>query len=159
MNTAVTVFAYILIFTGLIGSVLPVIPGSALIFIGAFIYAWNSGFTVISWTVIFILLALALITQILDYLATMYGAKKFGAGKWGIAGALAGGIIGFITAGLIGIIIGPFIGAFLLEIVKGSSFSLSFKIGFGTIIGFIGGTVGKFVISFTMVLIFFWQVF
>ncbi len=159
MDTAIVVFAYILIFIGLIGSILPAVPGASVILVGVFIYAWHTGFEIVSWGVIFVLLSLTLITQILDYLASMYGAKKFGAGRWGIVGALAGGVIGFIAAGVIGIIIGPFIGAFLLEMMQGKSVNSSLKIGFGTVIGFIGGTIGKFVISFTMVLIFFWQVF
>jgi len=88
----------------------------------------------------------------------MIGAKKFGAGKWGMAGALVGGVAGLFSAGVLGIIIGPFIGAIVFELAGGKDFRSSLKIGLGTLVGFLGGAVGKVIIAVTMIFIFLYQV-
>ena len=148
----------ILITVGLLGTVLPFLPGSALILFGAFIYAWYTQFAVVGWGVLGILIALTIMTQVFDYCATMIGAKKYGASSRGIAGAFCGGIIGIFFGGIVGVIIGPFIGAVLGELLGGSTAKDSMKIGFGTLVGFVGGAIGKLIIGLTMVGIFLWAV-
>lgn len=128
-----------LMLIGLIGSVLPFIPGSPLILLGAFIYAWYTDFLVVTWGTLVILLLLTVLSQILDYLASILGAKKFGASRWGMSGAFLGGIIGLFSGGILGILIGPFIGALLLELLHGQDLPASLKIGLGTLVGFLGG--------------------
>jgi uncharacterized protein YqgC (DUF456 family) len=139
---------------GLIGSVLPFIPGSPLILLGAFIYAWYTDFLVVIWGTLVILLLLTVLSQILDYLASILGAKKFGASRWGMSGAFLGGIIGLFSGGILGILIGPFIGALLLELFHGQDLPASLKIGLGTLVGFLGGAIGKIIIALTMIGIF-----
>jgi uncharacterized protein YqgC (DUF456 family) len=143
-----------LMFIGLIGSVLPFIPGSPLILLGAFIYAWYTDFLVVTWGTLVILLLLTVLSQILDYLASILGAKKFGASRWGMSGAFLGGIIGLFSGGILGILIGPFIGALLLELLHGQDLPASLKIGLGTLVGFLGGAIGKIIIALTMIGIF-----
>lgn len=144
----------ILMLAGLAGCIVPVLPGPLLVLTGALVYAWYTGFTVVSWAVIALLAGLALLSQLLDYLASMIGAKKFGAGKWGMIGACAGAVIGLFTGGIFGIIVGPFVGALVLEMVAGKDFRSSFRIGIGTLVGFLGGAVGKIAIAVTMIGIF-----
>ena len=139
---------------GLIGSVLPFIPGSPLILLGAFIYAWYTDFLVVTWGTLVILLFFTVLSQILDYLASILGAKKFGASRWGMSGAFLGGIIGLFSGGVLGILIGPFIGALLLELLHGQDLPASLKIGLGTLVGFLGGAIGKIIIALTMIGIF-----
>jgi len=148
----------LLMLAGLAGCIVPVLPGPLLVLTGALVYAWYTGFTVVSWAVIALLAALALLSQLLDYLASMIGAKKFGAGKWGMIGACAGAVIGLFTGGIFGIIVGPFVGALVLEMVAGKDFRSSFRIGIGTLVGFLGGAVGKTVIALTMIGIFLFNV-
>ena len=143
-----------LMLIGLIGSVLPFIPGSPLILLGAFIYAWYTDFLVVTWGTLVILLLLTVLSQILDYLASILGAKKFGASRWGMSGAFLGGIIGLFSGGILGILIGPFIGALLLELLHGQDLPASLKIGLGTLVGFLGGAIGKIIIALTMIGIF-----
>ena len=87
-----TVFIIILttalIIAGLVGSVVPVIPGPLLIVCGAFIYAWHTGFTSVSWTALWVLIALGVMSQVFDYIASLVGAQKFGASRWGVAGEI-----------------------------------------------------------------------
>ncbi len=143
-----------LMLIGLIGSALPFVPGSPLILLGAFIYAWYTDFLVVTWGTLVILLLLTVLSQILDYLASILGAKKFGASRWGMSGAFLGGIIGLFSGGILGILIGPFIGALLLEFLHGQDLPASLKIGLGTLVGFLGGAIGKIIIALTMVGIF-----
>jgi uncharacterized protein YqgC (DUF456 family) len=148
----------ILIAIGLLGSVLPFLPGSPLILLGAFMYAWYTQFAVVGWGVLGTLIALTIMAQVFDYCATMIGAQKYGAGPRGIAGAFCCGIIGIFFGGIVGVIIGPFIGAALGELLGGRTAKDSMKIGFGTLVGFVGGAIGKLIISLTMVGVFLWAV-
>jgi len=154
VSTIVIIITAVLMFTGLIGSVLPMIPGSPLILLGAFIYAWHTNFEAVTWGVLAILLLLVVLSQILDPLASLLGAKKFGASRWGMVGAFLGGMIGLFFGGFLGILVGPFIGALLLELVHGQDLNASMKIGLGTLMGFLAGAIGKIIISITMIGIF-----
>jgi len=153
-QSLIIVITVLLFSAGLIGSVLPMLPGSPLILLGAFIYAWYTDFTVITWGVLLILFVLTLLSQMVEYLATIIGAKKYGASRWGIAGAVAGGFIGFFAGGIFGIIAGPFFGALAGELLYGRTIGISMKIGFGTLVGFIGGAIGKLIIALAMVGVF-----
>ncbi len=158
ITTLVIIVTALLMIAGLVGCIIPVLPGPLLVLLGAFVYAWHTDYTEVSWAVLGVLAGLTLFSQLLDYLASMIGAKKFGAGKWGMIGALVGGIAGLFSAGVIGIIIGPFIGAIFFELAGGKGFRSSLKIGFGTLVGFLGGAVGKGIIAVTMIFIFLYQV-
>jgi len=144
----------LLLLVGLIGTVVPFIPGTVLVFLGTFVYAWYTGFTVLGWGMLGVLAGLTLLAQALDSLASVIGAKKFGASRWGIIGAFIGGILGLLFGGLPGILIGPFVGALLCELLQGKGMKASFKIGVGTLVGFLGGAVGKIIIAVTMIGIF-----
>jgi uncharacterized protein YqgC (DUF456 family) len=158
MEIFIIMLIVILMGVGLLGTILPLIPGSPLILAGAFLYAWHTGFTVISWGTLTVLLVLVAVSQIIEYLALLVGAKRYGAGKWGIIGAFVGGLLGLFVGGILGIIIGPFLGAVFFERIGGREMRDSLKIGFGTVVGFIGGAVGKFIIGLMMVGIFLMQV-
>ena len=158
VTTLIIILTAVLMIAGLIGCIVPILPGPFLVLVGALVYAWYTDFTVVSWTVIGVLAVFALLSQLLDYLASMIGAKKFGAGKWGMIGALIGGVVGLFSGGIFGIIIGPFIGAIIFEMIAGKDFRSSLKIGVGTLVGFLGGAVGKVIIAVTMIVIFLAQV-
>ena len=158
VTTLIIILTAALMIAGLIGCIVPILPGPFLVLGGALVYAWHTDFTVVSWTVIGVLSVFALLSQLLDYLASMIGAKKFGAGKWGMIGALIGGVVGLFSGGIFGIIIGPFIGAIIFEMIAGKDFRSSLKIGVGTLVGFLGGAVGKVIIAVTMIVIFLAQV-
>ena len=144
----------VLMLVGLAGSVLPMLPGTPLILLGAIMYAWYTNFTVVTWGNIIVLLALMLLSQVLEYLASIMGAKKFGASRWGIAGAFCGGLVGLFLGGIVGIIVGPLLGALLFELFYGKTVKASLQIGLGTVVGFVGGAIGKFIIALTMIGVF-----
>ena len=107
--------AILLVATGLAGVVLPAIPGAPLIFAGLFVAAWVENFVYVGKWTLTILGLLALLTYGVDFWATMFGAKRFGASKRAIVGALAGTIVGLFL-GLPGVLFGPFIGAVIGEL-------------------------------------------
>ena len=89
-HVMIIILTALLMFAGLIGSVLPILPGPPLIFIGALVYAWHTDFKTITWETIALLLLLTLLSLILDFFASVFGAKKYGASRWGEGGALVG---------------------------------------------------------------------
>jgi uncharacterized protein YqgC (DUF456 family) len=143
---------------GLAGTVIPMIPGLPVMWMGALIYALLTGFERIGWTFLGIFGLLTAISTVLDYVANLYGAKKMGATGWGIAGAILGMLVGLFTAGLIGLLLGSFVGAVLGEILGGRKGSQALKAGVGTFLGFLGGTLLKFVIGCVMIGVFLFEV-
>jgi len=153
-HTLIMVLTAVLMFLGLLGSVLPGLPGAPLILLGALLYAWYTGFTVITWMTLLALLTLAALSYFLEFFASALGVKKFGGSPWGMAGALIGAVFGLLFGGLPGLILGPFLGAFLLELAKTKDVHASLKSGVGTLMGFLAGVIGKLIIAVIMIGIF-----
>jgi uncharacterized protein YqgC (DUF456 family) len=110
---------------GLVGSVLPGLPGVPLIFISGLVYAIATDFEVVSGLTVALLGLFAAIALVLDFVATAYGARRFGASNWGTAGGAIGGIVGaligalFLGVGaLFGLVLGAIGGVFLGEYLK-----------------------------------------
>jgi uncharacterized protein YqgC (DUF456 family) len=138
---------------GLVGSLLPVLPGTPLVLLAAIGHRLYFGDASVSNTILFILVALTLISVLFDFLAGLLGAKKFGASWRGMTGAVIGGIIGLFFS-LPGIILGPFLGAMLFEMLGGQEFKKATCAGVGATVGLLLGIVGKFSIGVVMMIIF-----
>src|SRR5215218_6430512 len=115
----------VLMFVGLLGSVLPGLPGVTLIFLSALVYAIITDFRSVGAAILVILFVFAAIALVADFVATSYGARRFGASNWGTAGGAIGGIAGalvgllFLGIGsLFGLILGTIAGVFLGEYLK-----------------------------------------
>lgn len=152
------ILTMIIMLIGLAGTILPMLPGLPVMWVGAFVYALLTGFEEIGWTYLGIFGALTAVTTVLDYVANLYGARKMGATGWGVFGAVLGMILGLFAGGLIGLLLGSFLGAILGEILAGKKGSQAVKAGFGTFLGFLGGTLIKFVVGCAMLGAFLWQV-
>ena len=155
METSVvfSLAASVLVLAGLVGLILPAIPGAPLIFAGLLLAAWAEGFKYVGFWTIFALAALTLVTVGVDFWAAMFGAKKFGASKRAIVGALIGAVIG-IFLGLPGVILGPFIGAVAGELSAQRDLRQATRAGIGTTIGLVLGAAIKLALAFTMIGIF-----
>jgi len=159
MRIAISIMTWVLtggfFLAGLAGSIIPGMPGPPLVFAGVLIYGLLTGFAALGWPALLTLAGLAALSQVLDYLASAYGAKKFGGSRWGIWGSIIGGVLGLLLFSLPGLIIGLFAGAFLLELWPGRKGGLaSLKVGGGSLLGFLGGTLLKLVFSLAMIGIF-----
>jgi uncharacterized protein YqgC (DUF456 family) len=158
MSILITIITIILILAGLTGLFFPFLPDLPLVWLGIFIYSAYTHFEKVSLATNLIFLGLVIFAYLLDYLATIYGAKKMGASRWGMIGGLAGGIIGFSSGGFFGLIIGPILGAFTLEVLlAGKEVKRALRAGFGAFLGFVGGLLTKFALIFVMLGIFLWQ--
>ena len=147
-------FTIVLFAVGLIGTVLPVIPGTTIILAAAIIHRMMLGAEKsIGWSSIVVLVLLTLATYALDFLSGYFGAKYFGATKWGMFGAVIGALVG-IVFGIIGLFIGPVIGAITGEFIAGKRLIDAGRAGWGSLLGNLGGMIGKLVIALVMITIF-----
>jgi uncharacterized protein YqgC (DUF456 family) len=93
------------------------------------------------------------VSYALDILAGYFGAKYFGATKWGTFGAILGALIGLFF-GLIGLFIGPVIGAIAGEVIAGKRMIDAGRAGWGSLLGNIGSMLAKVIIALAMITIF-----
>ncbi|KPK03393.1 MAG: hypothetical protein AMJ64_15720 [Betaproteobacteria bacterium SG8_39] len=153
MNTALWIVAVLMILVGIAGTVLPALPGVALVFAGIALAAWIDGFTVISGWTVGLLAVLTVIGVAVDYVAQLLSAQRAGATTLGIAGAAVGTVVGVFT-GLIGLLFMPLIGAAIGEFIAHRDMMRAGRVGAATWVGLLVGAVLKLAIVFTMAGIF-----
>jgi len=147
------ILGIILMIIGIIGCLVPVLPGPPLSFLGLLLLhftRFGSGtVTVLTNPVLYTLGVIAVVVTIMDYVVPVWGTKKFGGSKYGTRGATIGLIIGFFL-GPLGIILGPLIGAFVGEMIFKDDLGYAFKAGFGSLLGFLTGIGLKLAASILM---------
>jgi len=154
------VLAAVLVIVGLAGIVLPALPGLPLVFCGMLLAAWTDGFQRVEWWWLAILGVLTLLSMAIDFWATAVGAKRVGASRKALLGAVIGTFVGLFF-GPIGLFAGPFLGALLGELWHGRRFDTgsvgqATKVGFGTWMGLVFGIVLKLALACTMLALFAW---
>ena len=143
------VLGIILMIAGLIGCVLPVIPGPPISFIGLIVLQLTR-FADFELKFMLVLAFVTILVTILDYVVPIWGTKKLGGTKAGLWGAGIGMFVGIFFFPPIGLIIGPFLGAFVAELIKGTEVNQSFRSGLGSLLGFMLSTGLKLITSFVM---------
>lgn len=129
--------AIVFLIIGVIGCLVPVLPGPPLSFAGILILHFTS-FAEFRTELLIILGIIAIVVAVFDYVVPIWGTKKFGGTKYGIRGATIGLLVGLFF-GPPGIIIGPFLGAVIGELIYKDDFRYAIKAGFGSLIGFMAG--------------------
>lgn len=147
------ILALLVMCVGLAGSILPGLPSTPLVLIGAIGHKLYFGPTGGAWWVLVVLAAMTVVSLVLDYLASVYGAKKLGATWRGAVGAIVGGLIGLFF-NLPGILLGPFVGAFLFEMAGGREWKAASRAGVGATLGLLAGAVGKLACCVAMMALF-----
>lgn len=152
--------AAVLVIVGLVGTVLPALPGLPLVFGGMLLAAWAGGFEQISEFTVVVLGILTVLSLAIDFWATALGAKRVGASRKALVGAVLGTFAG-IFFGPIGLFVGPFAGAMAGELWHGrklgqQQFGQATKVGFGTWMGIVFGVVLKLTLAFAMIGLFAW---
>ena len=153
MNVLLWVFAVALILIGIAGTVLPALPGAILVFGGIALAAWIDDFTRIPGWLLAVLGVMTLIAWAVDYFAAAAGAKRAGASKLALFGALLGTFAGIVT-GLWGLIFMPLLGAAIGEYIAQRDLRRAGKVGLSTWLGLLVGTAAKVAIVFAMVGVF-----
>lgn len=143
----------LLMTAGLAGAVLPVLPGAALVLAGAVPGAWIDGFERVGGWTLGLLVALALLSWVLDYVAALLGAKKVGASRLALVGAAVGTVAGLMF-GIVGVFVLPFIGAAVGEYIARRDHQAAARVGIATGLGLVLALVAKVVIAFMMIGVF-----
>ena len=138
------------------------LPGTFVILAGAIIYNLITWSWSISFEILAILFALALLAELIEFIFGLLGAKIFKMSGWTtfgfIAGLLIGAIIGVpipIIGSVLGMLVGGFLGAFIVSYIEKNNFKKSLKAGFGAFVTGIGSIMLKLVIAVIMIVIFF----
>jgi len=147
-------FTIVVFALGLIGAVLPIFPGTTIILAAAVIHRMMLGAEKsIGWGIISVLILLTLVSYGFDFLGSYFGAKYFGATKWGALGAIVGALAGLFF-GIIGLFIAPVIGAVTGEFIAGKRMIDAGRAGWGSLLGNLGAMVGKLLIALGMIAVF-----
>ena len=142
-----------LILIGLAGTVLPLLPGTLLVWAGILVGAWIDDFTRVGITTVVIISVLAVLAWALDFVAGLLGAKRAGASKLALIGAAVGTVVG-IFMGLVGVLFMPLVGAAIGEYWAQKDQQRAAKVAVATWLGLMLGMIAKVVLSFVMVGIF-----
>ncbi len=148
MDIFLLILGFMLMLTGILGSFLPVLPGTPVSWLGLLLlYLTNA--VPNDWWFLGITLTVALIVFAMDYLIPALGTRKFGGTRAGMIGTTLGLLVAIIfpILGILGIIIWPFVGAFLGELLNKADQKSALKAAFGSFIGFLTGTFLKFVVT------------
>ena len=147
------IFAIALIVIGVVGTVMPAVPGVILVFAGMVLGAWIDGFARIPVWLLVVLGVLTASAWVVDYAAGVLGAKRAGASGRAIVGAAIGTLAGIFT-GLWGLLFMPLVGAAIGEYSAQRDLRRAGKVGIATWIGLLLGTAAKVAIVFAMIGIF-----
>lgn len=165
----VAVVGYVLILIGLIGSVVPIVPGPFLIWLGALVWAWADGFARVGWPTVIFLLVLALAAWFSDYALNMAMSRRAGASWKSIGGAIVGGILGglFLTGlipipivgTMVGAAIGAMAGAFFVEYLNTRDVAAAWRALKAYLGSMVLSSLLEIAIALFMVALFAWQAF
>ena len=142
------ILGIILMIIGIIGCLVPVLPGPPFSFLGL-ILLHLSRFGQFTTSTLVTLGIITVLVTVVDYIVPVWGTRRFGGSKYGTRGATIGLIIGFFL-GPLGIVLGPLIGAFVGEMIFKDDMTYAFKAGFGSLLSFLTGIGLKLAASFAM---------
>jgi hypothetical protein len=142
--------ASVLIVIGALGLVLPALPGAPLMFVGALLAAWAENFAYLGYGSLIVLGLLAALAVAVDFIASAFGVKRFGASARAVTGATLGAIVG-IFFGVVGVLVGPFVGAVVGELTVRRNLAAAGRAGVGAALGFALGAAAKLAIAFAMI--------
>jgi uncharacterized protein YqgC (DUF456 family) len=147
--TLLWILAVVLVVAGFAGLILPALPGPPLIFLGLLAAAWAEDFQYVGLWTLALLAVLTVVAYFIDFAATAFGAKRFGATPRAGLGAAIGLLVGMFF-GLPGIVVGPFLGAVIGELSVRRSFEEASRAGLGATLGMAVGAAIKIALAFIM---------
>jgi uncharacterized protein YqgC (DUF456 family) len=151
MDIVLVILAFLFLAAGLLGAVVPVIPGPPLSYIGLLLLQW-SGYGGFSFNFLLIWVTITVAVTIMDNVLPALLTKKFGGSRFAVIGSILGLVIGMIFFPPIGLIVGPFLGAFVGELIHSRSEKIkALKVALGAFLAFIAGTGAKLIISLLMI--------
>jgi uncharacterized protein YqgC (DUF456 family) len=151
MTTLWWTLTLLLMLVGLVGTVVPLLPGTTIIFAAAVLHHFMLGEArSVGWWTLGGLLALTVASYLIDLVSGSLGAKKFGATRWGAIGGIIGAI-GGLFFGIIGVFVGPLVGVLAGELIGGKGLLPAGKSTWGTLLGTTAGMIAKLIIGALMI--------
>jgi len=135
---------------GVVGVILPVVPGSLLLVGGTVLVGWAGGFARVGWGTIAFSATLGLVIWAVDLGAAALGTRVARASRWAVVGAGVGLLLGLLF-GLVGILLGPALGAVVFEYLRNPDFKRALTAGAGAFVGFLLGSVVKVILALMLV--------
>jgi uncharacterized protein YqgC (DUF456 family) len=159
--------AYLLMFVGLIGSVLPLVPGPVFIWLGALVWAANDGFQAVGWPTLLFLGLLTVLAWSSDLFLTAVFSRRMGASWKAVFGAILGGFAGGILFGgwipivgtLVATVLGAVAGMVAIEFLDKRDLRVALKSTQGYLVGVLASSLLEAILAIAMILIFAWQAF
>jgi len=143
MEIFLLIVAFLCMLIGIIGCIVPGLPGTPIAYLGLWI-AQATDAVDFSWQLLLIWGIVTVVVSVLDYVVPAWGTKKFGGSKWGVWGSTIGVFVGLFF-GAVGVIIGPLVGAVIGELLSGKELANAVKAGWGSFIGLLCGTILKLI--------------
>ena len=142
MSIALIIIAIILLIAGIVGCIVPALPGVPLSYVALWLIRFTDKGDEISNRILIIWGIVTILVTILDYVIPVWGTKRFGGSKWGVWGSTIGLIAGLFL-GPWGVILGPFVGAVVFELLGGKPSREAIRARWGSFIGLLSGTIIK----------------
>ncbi|GGD75318.1 DUF456 domain-containing protein [Paenibacillus nasutitermitis] len=155
MEIAGWILVIILFAVGMAGAIFPILPGALAIYAAFFVYGFFISFQPFGfwfWTIQTLIVAALFLA---DYAISAWGVKKYGGTRASIIGSTIGVIAGPFVIPAFGLLLGPLLGAVIGELIVGSDFKKSLKVGFGAVVGLFSSTVVKIILQVVMIVLFF----
>jgi uncharacterized protein YqgC (DUF456 family) len=167
LDSGLFVLAYMLILLGLMGAILPVVPGPLLIWLGVALWAWADGYQAFGWPTLLLLAIIAVLALGSDLLLTTIGSRKAGAGWKSVVGAILFGIVGGVllsgmlplVGSLAGTVLGAVFGIILVEYLDKRDWGRALRASRGYLTGYLAANALELLLSLLMIAIFAWQAF
>ncbi|MCQ6558729.1 DUF456 domain-containing protein [Paenibacillus mendelii] len=155
MEIAGWIIVIVLFAIGMAGAIFPILPGALAIYAAFFVYGFFISFSPFGfwfWTIQTLIVAALFIA---DYAVNAWGVKRFGGSRASVIGSTIGVIAGPFVIPAFGLILGPLIGAIIGELIVGSNWDKSLKVGFGSVVGLFSSMVVKIILQLIMIILFF----
>ncbi|MGO4693703.1 DUF456 domain-containing protein [Paenibacillus sp. 2TAB26] len=150
----------LLFVVGMAGAIYPILPGALAIYGAFFVYGLFFSFSEFGFWFWFIQTVTLIVLFVADYAVSAWGVKRFGGSRASVIGSTIGLIFGPFVIPALGLIIGPFVGAVIGEMIIGTRFDKSLKVGLGSVVGLFSSVVVKVILQLAMILVFvLWLVF
>ncbi len=143
MTVFLLIIAFLLMLIGIIGCIVPGLPGAPIAYAGLWV-AQATDRVDFSWQFLLVWGIVVVVISVLDYVVPAWGTKHYGGTKWGVWGSTIGVFVGLFF-GAAGVILGPLVGAILGELISGKRMSDAVKAGWGSFVGILFGTILKLI--------------
>lgn len=143
MDIFLLIIAFLFMLIGIIGCIVPGLPGTPIAYAGMWI-AQATERVDFTWQTLLIWGVVTIVVSVLDYVIPAWGTKRYGGTRWGVWGSTIGVFVGLFF-GAAGVILGPLVGAIIGELMSGQEFSKALKAGWGSFVGIFFGTIIKLI--------------